>query len=792
MSKKTLFILCIIFLFSQSFQQNWAQNKKAVTIGIVHDGLAISLDTFLENLNNELLTLLGSKYNVQIPADKILDADWSAKNASVCYNRLNQDSQVDIILGFGVLSSSVIAQEKTFPKPVIVLGIINPEIYHIASVSQSSSGISNFSYILINQSVERDIDTFFRIYPYKNIGIVFFDEILKMNSFYSDTFKAIMEKNDTKYTALPIKQNIDDILNNLKDVDAVYLGHLGKFEGEEKVRLIEELTARGIPTFGFSVRDARQGAFAAITPEENMPKIFRRIALDIEAVLDGENLANLPVHLSFEEKLTINMETARRLKFSPDFPVLSQAELLYEFDDKTARLIDLNQVMQEAVQANLDLKIQELAVKSDEKEVSLAKSKYLPTFTLSANGVRIDEKRAEKSFGTQAEQTISGTASLQQIIFSEQALGNIAIQKHLLTASEQSREQIKLDIMLEAGEAYFNILVAQTFVDLRKENLDRIKKNLEISKQREMVGYSSRSDVYRWESQLATETKNLFEAKNTLRLAKIQVNKILHNPLDENFNVKNEFAGTGQFNINENFKNNVKNQQSMQVLTEFLIEEAKQKSTEIRQIDASIAALERASKSIRRQRFIPVLALGAEVDYFFSRSGAGSNAIGLYGQPVETEDTQWYVGLSANLPLFKGGEIKHQFQQNEFEIMKLEQQKANLVQNIEMNVRAKVLDLALSVANLELSRQSADFAGKSYDMVQDAYSKGAVSIVELTDAQTNAFNAELAALNSVYDFHKNLLRTQRAISDFLVTKSSAEAMEFSIRFKDYLNEQIFK
>jgi outer membrane protein TolC len=346
--------------------------------------------------------------------------------------------------------------------------------------------------------------------------------------------------------------------------------------------------------------------------------------------------------------------------------------------------------------------------------------------------------------------------------------------------------------MLEAGEAYFSILAAQTFVDLQKKNLDRTRKNLEVSKQREAAGYSSRSDVYRWESQLATETKNLIEAKNTLRLAKIQLNKIINKPLDENFNVKDKFADNNQINVFENFKKNVKNQHSMQVLTQFLIEEAKYKSTEIRQIDASIAAVQRSLKSIKRQRFLPVLGLIAEVDYYLARNGEGSNTIGLNGQPIEYEDMQWVVGLNASLPLFKGGEITHQSQQTKIEIMKLEREKANLVQNIEMNVRAKVLDLALSVANLDLSRQSADFAGKSYDMVQDAYSKGAVSIVELTDAQTNAFNAELAAINSVYDFHKNLLRTQRAISDFLVLKPASEIMAFSLRFEDYLDKHVDK
>ncbi len=788
MSKKKIFVLCFFFLFSLIVQQTWAQNKKVVSIGIVQDGLLENANKMLANLKGELHALLGSKYTVQLQADKILSADWSADLAALQYGKLVKDRSVDVILGFGVLSSSVIAREKKHPKPVIVLGIINPEFYQIGSLSQRSSGIHNFTYILFNQSIERDIDTFFRIYPYKNIGIVFIDEIIQMDPFSNDSFKEIMKKNNTQFTPLSIKNNIDDILTNLGKVDAVYLGHLGKFEGKEKRRLIEALTVRKIPTFGISVKDVKQGALVAITPEENMPKVFRRISLDIEAVLAGDNLSKLPVHLGFEEKLTINMETARSLKFSPDFSILSQAELLNDVEYKNVRTLDLQQVMKTAVQANLSLKIQELAVKSDKKDVSLAKSKYLPILTAGANGIQIDEHRAEQSFGSQAEQTISGTLSLQQVIFSEQALGNIAIQKHLLTVSEQSHEQIKLDIMLQAGEAYFNILSAQALVDLQKKNLDRIKKNLEISKQRETVGYSSRSDVYRWESQLASETKNLIEAKNTLRLTKIQLNKTMNKPLDQKFNLKKKYADNNQVNMHANFKKNVKNRQSMEILTRFLIEEAKKKSTEIRQIDASIAALQRSFKSIKRQRYLPVVGLMAELDYTFSRNGAGSDAVGMNGQPVDHENMRWSVALNASLPLFKGGEIMLQSQQAKIEIMKLEKQKADLVQNIEMNVRSKVLDLSLSVANQDLSRRSADYAGKSYDMVQDAYSKGAVSIVELTDAQTNAFNAELAASNSIYDFHRNLLRMQRAISDFLVSKPASEIMEFSIRFENYLKK----
>ncbi len=112
MNKKLLSLLSIIFLFSFFVQTTQAQDKKNVNIGIIHDGFAEESHKFIENLNKELISLLGSEYNVNIPNDKIMNADWSAENAAIYYQKLNQDSNIDIILGCGPLSSSVIAQEK--------------------------------------------------------------------------------------------------------------------------------------------------------------------------------------------------------------------------------------------------------------------------------------------------------------------------------------------------------------------------------------------------------------------------------------------------------------------------------------------------------------------------------------------------------------------------------------------------------------------------------------------------------------------------------------------------------
>ena len=102
--------------------------KEHVAIGIIaDDGQQRATGIWLEPLKRELNALLGSKYHIRILEDKILGADWSARVVAKNYDRLMQDQDVDIIIGIGLLTSSVIAQESPYQKPVIALGIFDPK-----------------------------------------------------------------------------------------------------------------------------------------------------------------------------------------------------------------------------------------------------------------------------------------------------------------------------------------------------------------------------------------------------------------------------------------------------------------------------------------------------------------------------------------------------------------------------------------------------------------------------------------------------------------------------------------
>jgi outer membrane protein TolC len=71
-----------------------------------------------------------------------------------------------------------------------------------------------------------------------------------------------------------------------------------------------------------------------------------------------------------------------------------------------------------------------------------------------------------------------------------------------------------------------------------------------------------------------------------------------------------------------------------------------------------------------------------------------------------------------------------------------------------------------SYANIELAQEAAAAARENLELVTDAYGRGAVSILDLVDAQREALSANLDAANTVYVYLIDLMHMQRAVGQF--------------------------
>jgi outer membrane protein TolC len=91
-------------------------------------------------------------------------------------------------------------------------------------------------------------------------------------------------------------------------------------------------------------------------------------------------------------------------------------------------------------------------------------------------------------------------------------------------------------------------------------------------------------------------------------------------------------------------------------------------------------------------------------------------------------------------------------------------------------MRSALHTAGASYAGIRLSQDAADAAKENLNLVVDAYSVGAVSIIDLIDAQNAALIAAEVAANASYDFLLDLAEVERALG-IVYTLMNREAQD---------------
>lgn len=783
-SEPVIFLFSVIFFLMAALIEVSAQPvtpKNKINIGFLLDMETEATSEYVHNLQREVSNLLKTKYAVEIAEKDIIRCDWSIDCIEENYRRLVNDSDIDIIIGLGVLSSGVLTKMTEYPKPVLVAGVIDPTLQQVPITPKNTSGVHNLTYLIMPHSLEEDMDAFHRLYSYGRIALVEDRRLLETMPEDNSLADYLSQKGITLLN-VPIDSMETSVDGLSEKVDAVLIGSLYRFEKKDRAKLIEKINIQNLPTFSiWGAADLDLGALSATKPQMNMQRIFRRMALNIERIVDGEDPAELPLTIERQRHLYVNMDTARKIGFSPAWDIIMEAELVNPISETGTHMLGLRETIHEALSSNRTLEAQRKAYQIKEEDVALSKTELFPQLSLSANGTVINENNAVNG---QAERTTSGAASLGQVIFSEQLFSNVTVKKHELNASLHSLNQVELNTVQDAGTAYLNILKAATNRRIRKDYLDLVKQNLTIANNRLKVGYAGAADVYRWESEMASAKNNLIEAHAAVLSAKQRLNQLLFRPIDEPVEIRDVSMTENLFNIypEADLRKYLDNPASINIFKEFLVMEARENLPEIKELDEAVKANERLLLSYQRRRYLPNVLLNSQANHFFSRSGAGSEI------PLP-DDTSWQVGISATLPLFEGGKINTMKSQLRLAISRLEAQKADLVHSLELNLRNNVLDIIAKSFNIRLSKQAAEAGRKSLELVRDSYEKGLVSIVELLDAQNAAQIAELAEANAVYEYFTSYLNLERSMGRFMFLTPMSVQKDFFDRFETFYHER---
>ena len=750
------------------------QAQEKVVVAVVLDGPSARLANQQQLYVDELLVLTENEFDVEI---RNFVGDWSNESTLSTIEAAYADPDVDLVLIVGFVANQVAATRSEFPKPTFLPVILDTNLLKSEPID-GTSGIRNLNYLNAYANFSDDLDTLSRFKPYRNL-VLFLDESLS---------NAIPQLRNAAFNASSAKgislvavthDGVDHRLMNRvpAGTDAIFIAALPRMPADEFADLISAINAASLPSFSFvGVADVEHGLLATDREPRDVDRHARLNALNMQAVMLGERTQDQPIASLKKDQLTINMATARQIGISPSFDLLSDAVLLNRVPEVTGEEFGLVEIARMAIEQNQDLLAETYGVQAGLEEIARARANLLPQIGASGSyTVRNDSPLV--SAGLSAERSGDAAISLDQLLYSDAASANLKIQRELQKSRLASFDEFKLDVVLAASTSYYAVLNARSQLAVQENNLRISKANLELAENRVSLGSSTAADVYRWQAEVARAQILVLSARATENQAHDTLSRILHKPQGERLALREATFNEPFVMTREEFDRLIASPADYAIFSRFYIERALRQAPELEQLNAQIVAKQRDLTSQRRSYWLPDFSVGGRYTSNLGQSGAGAG-------PTAGRDLEdWSVGVQATLPLFSGGLKKANVSRASFELRQLESLRYSTEERVEEAIRSQLHAAQAAYAQINLTAIAADASLKNYNLVSDAYARGAVNVIELLDAQETSLTASAASAESLYNFLSIIMAMQRAVGgyDYLLPPEERDALAVEFR-----------
>ncbi|MEM9292267.1 MAG: TolC family protein [Acidobacteriota bacterium] len=546
----------------------------------------------------------------------------------------------------------------------------------------------------------------------------------------------------------------------------------------------EALSKRGLPgVSGRGPEDVEAGVLVGPRRDRLRP-LARMTALALREQLSSPTAAVRiwAVPAAPDLDLRIHRGTAERLEIPLPWDLRLDAELVGHAAGGGANL-DLGRALREAVDANLGLAARRVQLAADATELQRAAAARRPQLSFNLQGTQIDQDSARSSFGNQPERRLLATGEASWVLFSEPLTAAVEIEERLQLARQLEVEQLRLDIALEAGRSYWELLRATARQRVERSNLSLSVATLDNARWRLQAGAADTADVARLEARVAQDRQRLVQAEGQRRAVALRLNELLHRPLEQELIPETADLGpadteTASAEPTETQWSAIPRDELVSDLRRFstlrqqLVERSRAQSPGVAASEALRRAAERRQESARRAFYLPTVDLSAGWTVDVAEGGAGDEVpmldLGLGGAnpfPPATDD-RWTLSLTATLPLTTGGRRQAERARADLEVEAAEVLQEQAEERARLRALLALSDFETASVARRQAEQAALAAERALTVVSAAYEQGTETLTTLLDAQNGARSARLESTDATYALHQRWLEVERTLGGF--------------------------
>ena len=778
-----------------------APNAKSIELAFVFDGPSEKNQQVLAKFQQTIKVQLLPDYIANFPKDLIFTGDWTEKGAKAASDKALA-SRARMVISLGYFSSNYYADKKDKKKYVVTI---------------DQYGLRDFGNHFFNpiQQMTSDFTTFKVLNPsIKKTAILMNETYYKTRSDWN-TFiaKKLQEKKcDLAFVVVPVNTNISASLGRIpKDVDSVFVTPLYNLSSDQRKELYKQLNAKKLPSFSsVGKEDVELGAMLGASTADVDKKLAEATSFNIHGVLHGQAVKNEKIPFYDDKVIFYNADTGEALGYTPALRLLNNSTVI---SNKPKKTYDLNTLITALDDSNLDMIRKRYLINAARRSVTSAYLRYLPTLRLDL-GYQTYNSGFANTYSDVPTSVGAFTVAMDQVLYSPDLVTNIIVKHKKLKFDKAESDLTRANTEYHVANLYIETLMLGNMLKIQEEYVQETRENLAIARVREKTGKCGYEEVFRWAGEVSEAEKKLLSMQADYKNLQVQINKLLNNK-----NQKEELAfkpltanDPAFFSSDLHIIDHVRDPKKLEQFTEMLVQEVQYLSPETTKLKAAIAMKKAEISNYGQKFFMPNAKMSLEYQTQFGRNlpyenaghnqmkavnaatssaaaqatavqmGAGADAAvtaganafatgvpalgttGWYNSPylgLDQQSFRFFIG--AQWKPIEGGHKIAEIARCKAELNELNAYLEEVNTEIEMKVRSVVNNAIAKYFMIEKSYKAMFAEGENYEMVKAKYLRGECPVNQLADAQQLYLKAKVDAINSQYDFFKELIWVQRGL-----------------------------
>jgi outer membrane protein TolC len=287
-------------------------------------------------------------------------------------------------------------------------------------------------------------------------------------------------------------------------------------------------------------------------------------------------------------------------------------------------------------------------------------------------------------------------------------------------------EDVKQSLAFQASLLFNSIIILQQAIPVKDEEIDALKRHLEIVKKKVETGSATEFDILKTEVLLENSNSQRLELTNELNKKQIALKQLLCLKPETELNLKNKPVSLEK-NIN----------------TDSLISLAIQTRAEHKLAVHSKLAAQLQKESVLLENR-PTLG-------FRGTAGVKNGLM----PDIEKPSLNWNAGAQVSIPIYDGNKRQEHLLESECNLKAASAGISVIESQITTEILQAVADIDASIAKLELSEKQVTLSEKSLHQAQLQYEAGTIINNDVLDAETEYSRAKLMYLQNQQRYSMN-------------------------------------